>query len=62
MTHATTSDLAAHRARLAREISDAEAKLARLRAALEVRRRNLVRIDAQLAMTGGDARRHRAHE
>lgn len=49
-------DYRAKRDRLAREIFDAEAKLARLRAALETRRRNLARLDAQLALIGGDAR------
>ena len=57
-----TADLVAHRTRLAREIADAEAKQARLRAALDVRRKNLNRLDAQLAMTGGDARGPQRHE
>lgn len=54
-------DYRAKRDRIAREVADAEAKLARLRAALETRRRNLARLDAQLALVGEDARGPFAH-
>lgn len=57
MTPTSSSpNLAAKRDRLVQEVREAEAKLARLRAALEVRRKNLSRLDAQLAIAGGDAR------
>lgn len=55
-SHASNPGLTAKRERLAQEVRDAEAKLARLRAALDVRRKNLSRLDAQLALAGGDAR------
>lgn len=58
---ATPADLRAHRDRLAKEITDAEAKLTRLRTALDTRRRNLARLDAQLALAGEEARGSTRH-
>lgn len=58
---ATPADLRAKRARLATEIHEAEAKLTRLRAALDTRRRNLSRLDAQLALSGEEARGSTRH-
>jgi hypothetical protein len=59
---ATRADLRGTRARLAAEIKEGEAKLARLREAIAIRRTNLSRLDAALALQGGDARGLRPHE
>ncbi len=59
---ATLNDLRAKRARLAAEIKQGDAKLNRLREALAIRRTNLSRLEAALAIAGGDARGLRAHE
>ncbi len=56
-----TAEQQAKRERLAAEIRDGEAKLARLRQALEVRKRNLARLDAELALRGEEARGPRDH-
>ena len=56
-----TTELRAKRDRLRAEIQEAEAKSLRLREALEARKRNLSRLDAQLAMNGEEARGLRAH-
>jgi hypothetical protein len=50
------SDLRAKRDRLRAEIKEAEGKAQRLREVLEVRKRNLCRLDAELAMSGEEAR------
>lgn len=57
-----SAELQAKRSRLAAEVKDGEAKLARLRQALEVRKRNLSRLDAELAQRGGEARGPHRHE
>lgn len=58
---AARPNLPAHRDRLAAEIRDADAKLTRLRTAVETRRRNLSRLDAQLALAGEEARGSTRH-
>jgi hypothetical protein len=62
MNTISRAEMQAKRARLAAEIKDAEGKFFRLREALEVRRRNLSRLDAALAMNAGEARGPRHHE
>lgn len=51
-----TADLNERRERLAREVAEIEAKAARLRESAAARRKTLTRLDAQLAMNGGDGR------
>ena len=60
-TAVKTTELRAKRDRLWAEIRKSEGKARRLREALETRKRNLSRLDAQLAMNGEEARGLRAH-